>query len=141
VGDPASYRFNLVPRDFVVDAVAHLSGLDRAKGKVYQLADPHPLTVDQFLREAARATGRRMVRLPLTRRLAKFAVRRVPGVHDVMRIPADAIDYMTHPTHYLTANQADLEGSGIACPSFPDYLPALVDYMRRHADVSSAAMI
>jgi thioester reductase-like protein len=141
IGDPTAYRINLVPRDFVVDAVAHLSALDRSKGKVYQLADPRPLTVDQFLREAARATERRMLRFPLTRRLAKFAVRRVPGVYDLMRIPADTIDYMTHPTHYLTANQADLEGSGIACPSFPDYLPALVDYMRRHAEVSSAAMI
>jgi thioester reductase-like protein len=141
IGDPTAFRFNIVPRNFVVDAIAHLSGEDRSKDKVYQLADPKPLTVDELYDEMARATGRRLVRIPLTRRLAKFGVEKVPGVQRVMRIPSDSIDYLTHPTHYLTANQADLEGSGIACPPVPSYLPVLVDFMRLHPDVSSAAMI
>jgi thioester reductase-like protein len=141
IGDPTAYRFNMVPRDFVVDAIAHLSGEDRSKDKVYQLADPHPLTVDELYTEMARATGRRMLRIPVTRRLATFGVARVPGVQRLMRIPPQAIDYMVHPTHYLTANQADLDGTGIACPPVPSYLAVLVDHMRRHPDVSSSAMI
>jgi thioester reductase-like protein len=141
IGDPTAFRFNIVPRDFVVDAIAHLSGTDRAKDRTYQLADPRPLTVDELYRAMAAATDRRVIRVPVTRRLAKLAVERVPGVEAVMRIPSAAIDYMTHPTHYLTANQADLDGSGIACPAVPDYLPNLVGYMRRHPGVSPSAMI
>jgi thioester reductase-like protein len=141
VGDPTAVRFNLVPRNFVVDAISYLSGLDRSLNKVYQLADPHPLTVDELYRAMATATGRRIIRLPLTRRLAKFAVEHVPGVERLMRIPSPSIDYLTHPTHYLTANQADLDGSGIVCPRVPTYLPTLVEFMRRHPEVSSSAMI
>lgn len=141
VGDPTAFRFNIVPRDFVVAAIAHLSGEDRAKDKVYQLADPHALTVDELYTAMAAATGQRVIRVPVTRRLAKFAVEHVPGVDRLLRIPSPAIDYMTHPTHYLTANQADLDGSGIACPRVPAYLPTLVDHMRRYPHVSSTAMI
>jgi thioester reductase-like protein len=141
IGDPTASRFNIVPRDFVVEAIAHLSGTDRAKDKVYQLADPRPLTVDELYRAMAAATDRRVIRVPITRRLAKLAVEKLPGVEAVMRIPSAAIDYMTHPTHYLTANQADLEGSGITCPVVADYLPNLVAFMRAHPEVSSSAMI
>jgi thioester reductase-like protein len=141
VGDTTAFRFNMAPRNFVVDAIAHLSGEDRAKDKTYQLADPHPLTVDELYTAMAAATDRMVIRVPLPRRLARFAVEKVPGVYRLLRIPATAIDYMTHPTHYLTANQADLDGSGIACPPVTSYLPTLVDFMRRHPDVSASAMI
>lgn len=33
-------RVNVVARDFVVDAVAHLSGRSVSEGRTYQLADP-----------------------------------------------------------------------------------------------------
>jgi hypothetical protein len=108
---------------------------------VYQLADPHPLTIDELYAAMAVAADRRVIRVPVTRRLAKFAIDKVPGVYDLLRIPSAAVDYMTHPTHYLTTNQMDLEGSGIACPPVQRYLPVLVDYMRRHPDVSASAMI
>ena len=49
---------NVVPRDFVIAAMDHLSGLPHSLGKVYQLADPDPLTVDALLSEVARATSR-----------------------------------------------------------------------------------
>ncbi len=141
-GDATAFRFNIVPRNFVVDAIAHLSGDDRAKDKVYQLADPAPLTVDELYTEMAHATHRKVLRIPITRALAKFAIDHVPGVYELMRIPASTVDYLTHPTHYLTTNAStDLDGSGVACPSAPSYLPTLVDFMRTHPDISSAAMI
>jgi len=141
-GDPAAFRFNLVPRDFVVDAIAALGGHEGATGRTYALADPHPLTVDELYTAMAAATGRRVVRIPLTRRLATWAIERVPGVYPLMRIPASAVDYLTHPTHYLTTNaSADLAGFGITCPPLRSYLPVLVDFMRSHPDVSAAAMI
>jgi thioester reductase-like protein len=141
IGDPTAFRFNIVPRDFVVDAITELSGQDRSKDRVYQLADPQPLTVDELIRAMAVAADRTLIRVPVTRRLAKFAVEKLPGVERVVRIPSAAIDYLTHPTHYLTGHQADLEGTGVSCPPVPRYLPALVEHMRRFPDVSSSAMI
>lgn len=140
VGDLRA-EVNVVPRDFVVDAIAHLSGLPASKGKTYQLADPEPLTAAGLLEVLGEATGKRIVRLPLTLRLARLAIERVPGVERVLRIPAPLIDYFVLPTRYDTGNaSADLAGSGIACPRFPAYARALVEFVRRNPGVGPAAM-
>jgi thioester reductase-like protein len=132
---------NVVPRDFVVAAIDHLSALERSRGKTYQLADPAPLDVRQILDEVARATGRRIVKVPLTRGLAKTAIRRIPGVYRLLRIPADAIDYFVLPTRHDTRNAlADLAGSGIACPPLPSYLDRLVAFVRAHPELGAGAM-
>jgi thioester reductase-like protein len=140
VGDLSTY-VNVVPRDFVVAALAHLAGLEGSRGKTYQLADPAPLRVSEMLDELERATGKRLVKIPLPVNVAKAAIRRVPGVYELMRIPADAIDYFVHPTRYDTRNtQADLAGSGIACPPFSSYVDRLVAFVRAHPEFGSAAM-
>jgi thioester reductase-like protein len=142
VGDPSAFRFNIVPRDFVVDAIDALSANERSKDRVYQLADPHPLTIDELYREMERATGRRIVRVPITRSLAKLAIEKIPGVYQLLRIPSGAIDYLTQPTRYLTDHaRADLGGTGIECPALTSYLPTLIDFMRSHPEVGSAAMV
>lgn len=141
-GDPTAFRFNIVPRNYVTEAIATLSADGRSKDRVYQLADPAALTVDELFTEMGRATGRKIIRVPITRKLAKFAIDKIPGVYELLKIPSSAVDYLTHPTHYLTSHaQTDLDGTGIACPSVPSYLPTLVEYMRAHPDISASAMI
>jgi thioester reductase-like protein len=141
VGNPTVIRVNLVPRDFVVEAVAHLGGLASSAGKVYQLADPEPLTVAALVDEIARATQRRVVRVPLPRAVAKFALNYMPGVYWLMQIPAPVIDYFVHPTQYSCARTlADLEGSGLRVPALPTYIDRLVDFVRRYPQIGSEAM-
>ncbi len=141
VGDPKKHTFNVVPRDFILDAIDYLSGRPETKGKVYQLADADPMTVDGILTSVASATNRKLVRIPLPVSIAKGALDHVPGVYRLMRIPSAAVDYFVHPTSYATKNtEADLTGSGIKAPRFADYLPRLVDFVRAHPEISSAAM-
>ncbi len=141
-GDPTATRVNVVPRDFVVDAVNHLSGHPGSEGRTYQLADPHPLTVGEMAQALADAAGRRLILVPVPRTLAKEAIRHVPGAHSVLRIPAEAVDYFALPTHYLSENtQRDLAGSGIRVPPFPDYVDRLVTFMQRHHEIGAAAMV
>ncbi|MFZ1176400.1 MAG: SDR family oxidoreductase [Mycobacterium sp.] len=140
-GDPTTTRVNVVPRDFIVDAVGYLSGLSASEGRTYQLADPRPLSVDEMAETLARATGRELVKVPLPRKLAKASLAHVPGLYRLMRIPPEAVDYFAHPTFYLTDHcRADLAGSGIEVPSFRSYVDRLVEYVRCHPDVGSAAM-
>lgn len=142
VGDPTMTRVNVVPRDFVVDAAAYLSGLSVSKGRTYQLADPHPLTADELAEALAEATDRKLVKIPLPRKLAKAALVRVPPLYRLMRIPPESVDYFAHPTHYLTDHmRADLAGSGIEPPPLRGYVDRLVDFMRRHPEVGSEAMV
>jgi thioester reductase-like protein len=140
-GDPTATVFNVVPRDFVVNSIAYLSGRPESLGRVFHLAETEPLTVDAMLRVIGRATGRSVVRIPLTRGVARWALERVPGMYAWMRIPPEAIDYFVHPTRYATdATRAALQGSGIVCPGFAEYAPRLVDFARAHPEVGAAAM-
>jgi thioester reductase-like protein len=140
VGDLTA-EVNVVPRDFVISAIAHLAGLEQSRGKTYQLADPAPLQVAPLLEVLSRAVGKRIVRIPLRLGIARWAIERVPGVYPLLRIPSAALDYFVLRTRYDTRNaQADLAGSGIACPSFASYADRLVAFARAHPEVTSGAM-
>jgi hypothetical protein len=94
-----------------------------------------------MLDHMAKATGRTVLRVSLTVGLAKLALDRVPGVHRLMRIPSAAIDYFVLPTRYDVRHaSADLEGTGVACPPFPSYLPRLVEFWKAHPEVTASAM-
>lgn len=142
VGDPTSVCVNLVPRDFIVDAMTQLSGLDISAGEVYQLADPNPLTVDQLIDLVGDTTGRKVLKIPAMRSVAKLSLDYLPGLQALMQIPSGAIDYFAHPTHYTTDHVTrDLAGSGISVPRPRDYMPNLVRFVREHPDIGSKAMI
>jgi thioester reductase-like protein len=141
-GDPHRTYANFVPRDFVIAAIDALSTAAEAAGRCYQLADPEPPTVAQVLKLFSDATGRIIVHLPATVKLAKAAIVHVPGVARLTEIPADAVDYFVHPARYDTTHATrDLAALGIRCPKLADYLPVLVDFMKRHPEIRSDAMV
>ncbi|HEX9986000.1 MAG TPA: SDR family oxidoreductase [Thermoanaerobaculia bacterium] len=138
VGRPTRYRLNVVPRDFVIDAIERLSAMPTSLGKTYALADPEPLTVDETIDAIGAACGRKVLRIPLTLGMARASLNHVPGVYRLMKIPADAVNYFVHPTLYDTRNAA---AAGVPAPRFRDYLPKLVEYVRAHPEIGSAAMV
>lgn len=141
VGDPDRTPVNLVPRDYVIDAMTRLAGMERSLGRVYHLADPDPLTIGQVLDELSRASGKRVIRVPLPAPVARGALRRVPGVRSLLGVPPEAVDYFTHPTTYTNRNAVrDLRGTGIVVPSFPAYADRLVDFVRENPEVGAGAM-
>lgn len=141
-GRPKRYTFNVVPRDFVIQAMTYLSGLKTNAGRTYALADPAPLTVDETIDTIAAAAQRKVIRIPVTKGLAKGALRYVPGMLRLMRIPPAAVDYFVHPTSYDTTHAtADLASAGIVAPRFRDYAPRLADFVRAHPEIGSAAMV
>ncbi|HYK04427.1 MAG TPA: SDR family oxidoreductase [Thermoanaerobaculia bacterium] len=142
VGRPSRYRFNVVPRDFIIRALEHLTALKGNAGRTYALADPDPLTVDETIDTIGAATGCKVLRIPLTKTIAKGALQYVPGVYRLMRIPPAAVDYFVHPTTYDTTNATrELAAAGIVVPRFRDYAPRLVEFARAHPEIGSAAMV
>lgn len=136
------YEFNIVPRDYVIDALAYLSSIDASLNQVYHLSDPNAPTVDTLLKLFAQATDRRVVRIPVTKWLAKTAVKQVPGVRQLLRVEPEGIDYYLHPTLYTCDNALrDLKGSGIACPPLALYVDKLVAYYKMHPEITAAAMV
>ncbi len=142
VGDTASTRVNLVPADYVIGAIAYLSGIAKSAGRVYQLADPAPLSVDELLAEISRAAGRRVVTVPLPLAVAKGSLDYVPFVYRLLQIPSSSVDYFVHPTTYTTEHaEEDLAGSGIEVPGFGAYVGRMVDFVKAHPEIGSAAMV
>ncbi len=141
VGDPTATRVNLVPRDYVVDAIAHLSRREESLGTTFQLADPAPLTVAELVEEIGRVTGRRVLQVPVMKGPTKAALAYLPAARWLTGIPADSVDYFVHPTHYTNHHTAAaLAGSGIELPPIRSYLPRLIEFMDEHPRVSSRAM-
>ena len=132
---------NLVPRDFVIDAIEYLSGLERSAGQVYQLCDPHPPTVAETMTLFADATDRRVHAVPFPQFLVEGSLRHVPGLERATGVDPDTVPYFTHPTRYVCPNtRRDLAGTGIECPPLGAYVDALVSYLRENPDRRTDAM-
>jgi len=141
VGDATAYRVNVVPSDFVIAAIEHLSGIEGSRGVTYQLADPAPLTVDEIYDRLAEATGQRVIRVRLPLGLAKASLDYVPFLGRFLGIPSASVDYFVHPTEYASDHtRRDLAGTGIACPPLPSYLDRLVAFAREHPEIAAQGM-
>jgi thioester reductase-like protein len=141
---PAGARgteLNVVPCDFVLDAIAYLAARGDSVGQTFHLADPQPLKIAHMMAVLGKVTGRRVVTLPVPLGIARAALR-IAFVARIAPIPASMLDYAVHPARYDTAGATRaLEGSGIVCPPFAGYAARLADFVRAHPDVRSAAMV
>lgn len=137
-----SIEFNIVPRDYVVDAMAYLSAQESSENKVYQLSNPYVGNLDDLLTTIEAASGRPTIRVPVPKGLAKFAINHVPGVNWLMRVEAEGLDYFAHPTRYRCEQTlADLEGSGVSCPPVSAYIDKLIAFWKEHPEFTADAMV
>jgi len=130
---------NLVPVDFAIAAMTTLLGDDANRDTVFHLTDPHPLTTQAILELFSDLLDKKVAYVPIPPSVARTLMG--TGVGRYLGIAPELIDYFDHPSRYDSSHtQAALDGTGITCPSLPDYAPKMVDYMRRHRDVRSEAM-
>jgi len=142
-------RLNIVPVDFVADAldhIAHKRGLD---GRCFHLTDPEPHRVGEVLNifagaaHAPQMTMRVNARLfgfipaPIVYGLASLAPvkRAIKVVLNDLGIPRDVLGFINWPTRYDNREAAKaLKGSGIAVPPLASYAAKLWDYWERNLD-------
>ena len=141
-GDPSAFRVNVVPSDFVVDAITALSGSTDSLGRTFNLADPAPMTVKEQVELFGEKFGKRVILIPAPLGLSKAIINRGPGVEKILRVPATSLDYFTHPTHYDTALTTPvLAKLGVVCPPLRSYVDNLISFYKAHPEIGSAAMI
>ena len=122
-------RLNLVPVDFVVDAIATLARDDKASKKTVALADPHPLTTAELFDAIAMdMTGRRSEFRPSRKFVERFLLHKISP--PVTGLPHDAVPYFFISQNYDTsiANEL-LAPHGVTCPKFRDYVGNLLDFV------------
>ena len=142
-------RINLVPVDFVVDAVDHIAHLKGEDGKCFQLVDPQPRRVGDVLNIFARAGHAPQMSLrfnaallgfvPSYLRKALLALTPVRRIRNAMMkelgLPPDIMRFVNYPTRFDNREtQRALKGTGIAVPALEDYAWRLWDYWERHLD-------
>lgn len=133
---------NLVPIDFVIEALARLSASPASRGKTYHLTDPEPLSVLEIARLFAGLLGKRFAFVPVPLGVARALVGN-PLAQAFLGMPRESLDYFDNPCRYDTTEATrDLQEQGIRCPRFSDYAPALVAfYKKMRGEVRREAMI
>jgi thioester reductase-like protein len=126
LGESAA-QVNLVPVDYLVEAMVRLSALDGAKGRVYQLADPAPKTAREIL-EMCIKTMRRAPALTTVPVEIAYLLNAVPQARDFLQLPNQTLDYFNHYVEYDVSNTTEDLGSGLRCPRLEDYWSIIVSY-------------
>ncbi|MCB9596387.1 MAG: SDR family oxidoreductase [Sandaracinaceae bacterium] len=141
-------RINMVPVDFVADAIAAIAAQDGLDGKGFHVVDPAPPRFFETFNLIADAAGGPRMGKWRPSALAKL----VPGVGNVagqlgslrfmrrewaadLGVPAAVVDAMNPHVEYDTTHlEAALEGTGVSCPPQSAYVERLFDHYVRHLD-------
>jgi NAD(P)-dependent dehydrogenase (short-subunit alcohol dehydrogenase family) len=143
-------RINIVPVDFVVACLDHISHSKHAvAGKCFHIVDPQGYRVGDVLDIFSKAAHAPKMNLFVNAALLGFIpksvkkglmalapVRRIRNaVMKDLGLPEDIFQLVNYPTRFDRRElDAALKGSGIECPNLHDYAWRLWDYWERHLD-------
>ncbi len=142
-------RINIVPVDFVVDALDLISHKPDIAKKCFHLVDPVGYRVGDVLDIFSKAAHAPKMNLFINAALLGFIPKSVKkglmAVAPVRRIrnavmkdlglPEDMLAFVNYPTRFdCRETLAALKGSGVACPNLKDYAWRLWDYWERNLD-------
>ncbi|WP_158888615.1 SDR family oxidoreductase [Amycolatopsis anabasis] len=139
---------NVVPVDYVAQALLQLATTEGLDGRAFHLVSPEPQSVVSVYNAFARAAGAPPVRVELDERLSKGIValakltEHVPGftiardaVLERLGIPPVLLETLSFPSVFASAaTRKALAGSGIDVPRIEEYAPVLWRYWREHLD-------
>lgn len=142
-------RVNIVPVDFVVDALAAISHQEGIAKRCFHLVDPVGYRVGDVLDIFSRAAHAPRMNLFINAALLGFIPRGVRkglmalspmrrvrnAVMKDLGLPEDILTFINYPTRFdCREAQAALKGTGVQCPNLRDYAWRLWDYWERHLD-------
>jgi nucleoside-diphosphate-sugar epimerase len=123
---------NLVPVDFVVEAMAAITKDERAVGKTLQLADPAPLTTHDLFEAIAKTMAGRGSRLTVPGKLVRSTLS-LPFSPTITGLPHAGVPYFfLNQTYDTTQSSEILDAHAVRCPPFTDYVGALIEFVEQH---------
>jgi len=123
---------NLVPVDFVVEAMASLAREPLSIGKTIQLADPAPLTTRELFDTIARCIAGKESRVTLPASLVHTSLM-LPLAPKISDLPHAAVPYFFLKQTYDTTQATELlKPYGVSCPPFTSYVDKIVAFAIQH---------
>lgn len=125
---------NLVPIDFVADAMAFLGLEEGVEGQVFQLADPNPMRARDVVALVLDCMNKAPALATVPSTLVEAALSR-QKLEELVGVPRESLVYFNHDARYDTSNtQRELKETGIRCPHLSTYMQTLVDYFLRNPE-------
>ncbi len=132
---PARAPTNLVPVDYLVDAMATIPRRPDTAGKTFAIADPDPLSSGDLIRLVADRLGAPRPRVALPPAFFK-PLFKLPKLVELSGITPEQFAYFNHHQVFDTANtRAALAGTGVECPHIRTYINQILRYYRDHVDL------
>ena len=140
---------NLVPVDFVVDALVHLSHEPKLDGRCFHLTDPKDRRIGETLNVFARAAHAPEMTIRIDSKVFEAvpeavarSLQRSRPVQNVfsqllrdLQLPESVLQFVNYPTRFdSTETQKILDKARIRVPPLEDYAWRLWDYWERHLD-------
>jgi thioester reductase-like protein len=127
--------FNVVPVDFVLDALTAAAGDAEAVNQTLHLVDPEPMTAKEVMTLLAREYAGREPSLRVPARLVARSLRFKAVRAAFAGTPAESIEYLNHPVRFDTRRADEVMARhGLRCPRFEDYVKPIVRFFREHED-------
>lgn len=125
-------RLNLVPVDFVVNAIAAGSKDETALGQTLQIADPAPLTTRQLFDTISKHLANRKSAISFPTALVEKSLM-LPITPTISGLSHEGVPYFFLEQTYDTSNaQRLLAAHNIACPPFETYVKNLLGFVEKH---------
>lgn len=125
-------RLNLVPVDFVVEAIAALSQDARAVGQTVQIADSAPLTTGELFDVIAQNLANRKSSISFPPALVEKSLM-LPVTPAISGLPHVGVPYFFLEQLYSTRISAGLLAAhNIACPPFESYVKNLLAFVEKN---------
>jgi thioester reductase-like protein len=132
-------KCHVVPVDYVVNCLDHISRQKGIEGKTFSLTDPNPPSMREFIDIFCEKAGWVKpffdlptdplvwtLRLPGIKQLAQ-------GLEPITNVPVEMVHYTAYATKYDTKNTKEfLKNSDISCPPVKSYAGKLLAYARKH---------
>ncbi|MBL3557460.1 MULTISPECIES: SDR family oxidoreductase [Marinobacter] len=142
-------RLNIVPVDFVVNAMDHIAHLEGEDGNCFHLVDSDPYKVGEILNIFSEAGHAPRMAMRLDSRIFGFvppfirqSLKNLPPVKrlttavlDDMGIPPSVLSFINYPTRFdARETERVLKGTGIEVPRLDSYSAVIWDYWERNLD-------
>ena len=127
--------FNVVPVDYVVEAIATAAAIPETEGETLHLVDPEPLTGAELLTELSARYGGPAPKGSIPPVVGETLLRLPPVKARFGGTPRESIAYLNHRVVFDMRRCVDLLGArGLTPPRFADYSQAMVSFFRDHED-------
>ena len=142
-------RLNIVPVDFVVNAMDHIAHLKGEDGKCFHLVDSDPYKVGEILNIFSEAGHAPRMAMRIDSRMFGFvppfirqSLKNLPPVKrlttallDDMGIPPSVLSFINYPTRFdARETERVLKDTGIVVPRLESYAAVLWDFWERNLD-------